>query len=528
MEDVIKPLVLANAAQQQANATQRDMLNALQKQTQVLHTHTQQQISAVQEQTQMLFEKLAVAAEGDRKTLTEVVQTLAQRSPLQAADSSDNSSPIHVSRFLSKMTAEDDPEAFLLTFERTAEREAWPKTRWAGLLAPLLTGESQKAYYDLESVDAMDYDKVKLEILARRGVTLAVRAQHVKNWSYQAGKSPRSQMFDLIHLVRKWLQPESLSGPQIIERVVMDRFLRSLPIVLKKWVTQGDPKSVDQLVEIVERYFAAEDLNASPVSPWTFRPKPRPPSAIGKTVPGNVGGERGKEAEGKTADLNRGGWHSKAGTPVPVSRPNLRNVRCFRCQELGHLAANCPLTDEPMQCDLSFKERRQSLFSTVSCTAVPVKGKHMCAITVNDKHVTALLDTGSLVTLIKAELIGSVNFRAKKVAVVCVHGDTREYPIVAVKFGTARGDLRHLVGVVPHLVHDVIIGRDFPEFWELWEHPDCATVSKPETESEYMDAAEQLYSEDPSWGSPDFPFSVLAGELEESEGPIAVGYNLCT
>uniref|UniRef100_A0A8C5LTZ1 Gypsy retrotransposon integrase-like protein 1 n=1 Tax=Leptobrachium leishanense TaxID=445787 RepID=A0A8C5LTZ1_9ANUR len=174
-----------------------------------------------------------------------------------------------------------------------------------------------------------------------------------------------------------------------------------------------------------------------------------------------------------------------------------------------------------MQCDLSFKERRQSLFSTVSCTAVPVKGKHMCAITVNDKHVTALLDSGSLVTLIKAELIDSVNFRAKKVAVVCVHGDTREYPIVAVKFGTARGDLRHLVGVVPHLVHDVIIGRDFPEFWELWEHPDCATVSKPETESEYMDAAEQLYSEDPSWGSPDFPFSVLAGELEESEGPIA-------
>lgn len=119
-----------------------------------------------QELSQRLFEQLATDAKEDRKTLAAVVETLAQWSPAKVNVVGDKPSAIHVGRFLSKMTADDDPEAFLLTFERTDEREGWPKTQWEGLVAPLLSGESQKAYYDLESAEAGDYEKVKWEILA--------------------------------------------------------------------------------------------------------------------------------------------------------------------------------------------------------------------------------------------------------------------------------------------------------------------------------------------------------------------------
>lgn len=142
---------------------------------------------------------------------------------------------------LQKMTPASDVEAYLATFERVAVREGWPKEQWEGLLAPFLTGEPQKAYFDLEPDKAQDYETLKTEILTRLGVTMAVRAHPVHQWSYSSNKPPCSQMFDLVHLTRKWLQPETYTSPQIMERVVMDRYLHALPAALRKWVRQGNP-----------------------------------------------------------------------------------------------------------------------------------------------------------------------------------------------------------------------------------------------------------------------------------------------
>ncbi|KAM4026882.1 uncharacterized protein ACNLHF_022761, partial [Anomaloglossus baeobatrachus] len=165
-----------------------------------------------------------------------------------------------VRQALQKMTPGDDVEAFLAVFERVAEREKWPKERWADLLAPFLAGEAQKAYFDLEPEAAHDFDKLKGEILARLGVTTAVRAQRVHQWTYQPDKPPRSQMFDLIHLTKKWLQPEVLTAPEMVQRIVLDKYLRALPPSLKRWVSHGNPTTADQLVDLVERYSLAEGL----------------------------------------------------------------------------------------------------------------------------------------------------------------------------------------------------------------------------------------------------------------------------
>lgn len=51
--------------------------------------------------------------------------------------------PTHVP--LMKMGAQDDPKAFLVLFERTAEACSWPEDHWPVRLIPLLTGEAQMA-----------------------------------------------------------------------------------------------------------------------------------------------------------------------------------------------------------------------------------------------------------------------------------------------------------------------------------------------------------------------------------------------
>ena len=123
---------------------------------------------------------------------------------------------------LSKMTAEDDVEAFLEVFERMARREDW-----GHVLAPLLTGEAQRAYQDLTPRDAGNYALLRHAILAGQGYTLPARAQRFHNWRYNPALPARPQVAALFRLGRRWL--EEGDEPGITERVVVDCCVRALP-----------------------------------------------------------------------------------------------------------------------------------------------------------------------------------------------------------------------------------------------------------------------------------------------------------
>uniref|UniRef100_H3A0B9 CCHC-type domain-containing protein n=1 Tax=Latimeria chalumnae TaxID=7897 RepID=H3A0B9_LATCH len=326
----------------------------------------------------------------------------------------DNSSrPIRASLVLQWMTPEDDVEAYLLTFERCAEQEGWRKEQWASIVAPFLIGDAQKAYFNLEPEATADYFLLKAEILARAGVTPTVQAQRFHTWSYQAGKAPRSQMFDLIHLAQRWLQPNINSPARIVELVVMDCYLRALPLEIQKWVGQGNPANAQELIALVERQVAAEEL----------------------TMLGKGGAEERSRAVKGLLGMGRG-RSSGSKDNVNVKRFG-KLLHCYRCNEPGHIAIQCPLNDEPMHCDLE------------EYTSHPFL-KH---IKITGKEIDALIDSGSAVTLVSATLIKPSQLNHTETGITCVHGDINYYPTTLVK-------MEIQVGVVPKLPHLVIIGRD--------------------------------------------------------------------
>ena len=236
MEELIKQLTLANM---QAQTRHEEANQRLAAQLEAQQTYHKEALALQQENTRLLAAQQAMQQGVMQAQVTALKEAVQQLSQLQepAAVAPGNQVTVRASHFLQKLSLSDDVEAFLATFERTAEREGWSQDQWAGLIAPFLTGDPQKAYFDLPPDDAKDYQKLKAEILARLGVTTAVRAQRVHQWKYRPDRPPRSQMHDLVQLVKKWLQPEVLSGPQIVERVVLDRYLRSLPDDLQRWVS---------------------------------------------------------------------------------------------------------------------------------------------------------------------------------------------------------------------------------------------------------------------------------------------------
>ena len=66
---------------------------------------------------------------------------------------------------LSKLTEEDDIEAFLTVFERVMAARGVPEEQWPLMLAPQLTGKAQQAYAAVNTTTAANYQELKGAIL---------------------------------------------------------------------------------------------------------------------------------------------------------------------------------------------------------------------------------------------------------------------------------------------------------------------------------------------------------------------------
>eukprot|EP00063_Salmo_salar_P045966 XP_014020801.1 PREDICTED: uncharacterized protein LOC106582338 [Salmo salar] len=85
----------------------------------------------------------------------------------------------------------------------------------------------------------------------------------------------------------------------------------------------------------------------------------------------------------------------------------------------------------------------------------------------NGKDTTALVDSGIMVTLVRPDVAQSSNL-AETVAIMCIHGETKDYPTTLFHLQTTKGQHIGPVGVVPNLPMPVLIRRDFPMFRQLW------------------------------------------------------------
>ncbi|XP_058855297.1 uncharacterized protein LOC131701473 [Acipenser ruthenus] len=403
-------------------------------------TAAQQNLAAIQQETNRLQNEQIQVAKKERVAIFQRMEELVSIPAPSAATAS-----IRSTHVLNKMTNGDDIEAYLLAFERTAIREGWPRVQWAGILSTFLIGDAQKAYFDLATEKANNYDVLKAEILARARITTALRAQKYHSWSYSGSLPPRSQLFDLVHLANRWLKPEVNNSHTVVEWLVMDRYLRALPPTMRKWVGQGNPSTLDDFIALVERQLAAEELvhpgasgHKVTTGPDSWRPRVLDP----RSKPQSTGNEeRVPVVKGQGVNSSREGI-------------DYSFHRCYKCNQVGHIARFCT-QGEPMQCNME----------DYLCGSIMVPGKiergapYLAPVEVNGREVMAFIDTGSAITLVVSNLVPTFRLNYDL--------STKPYPTALVDITYQDHVCSMRVGVVKSLPYSVILGRDYPRFKTL-------------------------------------------------------------
>uniref|UniRef100_A0A6J0VFW4 Uncharacterized protein n=1 Tax=Pogona vitticeps TaxID=103695 RepID=A0A6J0VFW4_9SAUR len=154
----------------------------------------------------------------------------------------------------------DNSRAFLASFEEVAKACRWPRGEWAARLLPALSGEAEEAFQNLETRDREDYGKVKAAILRKEALRMEKQRQHFRDFSCQEIDEPRKIHSHLQELCRRWLRPERRSKEQILELLILEQFLASLPLDLQGWIRAGGPDTCSQAVALAEDFLVNQQM----------------------------------------------------------------------------------------------------------------------------------------------------------------------------------------------------------------------------------------------------------------------------
>ncbi len=249
-----------------------------------------------------------------------------------------------------KMGPQDDPEAFLDLFERTAEACGWPQTDWPVRLIPLLTGEAQLAAQQLPVQNLLVYDDLKRAILQRVGRSPEQHRQRFCSLELGENGRPFVMAHQLRDACRRWLLAGEGGVEQIIDRVVLEQFIARLPKKTAQWVQCHRPASLDLAIQLAEDQMVAchgvgetlpsvsLSLPSPSFSPPTFLPRSRA-GVVSRAQPRWRGG--GGEASPVPTVSPR-----QFLVPLPATRvAGKPGPACWRCGDPGHFIDRCPVME---------------------------------------------------------------------------------------------------------------------------------------------------------------------------------------
>ncbi|XP_078000635.1 uncharacterized protein LOC144453240 [Glandiceps talaboti] len=395
-------------------------------------------------------EKIRDGENGHRPLTRERDRRAFERGSQTNSDSNVNTQ-VETSIKVPQLTANDNIDVYLRTFEQIAQTSNWDESSWVVRLASSLTGKARGAYIALPEEHFKNYRKLKEAIFKRYELNGEIYRMKFRSSYPKQQESYTEWGTRLTNLFDRWLEMEKVQTKfNLAELVIREQIYNVLPKELCLWIKDRQSNSIKAVTELADEYI----INRGG----------KRPSSDSKYNP-----SRSQDSNYPNSKHDQG-VRSTGGTNVVRNSASKFNGSCYKCNKCGNKAADCHNTPAKVayRCRDYHDKVPGNMYESIG--------------SVDGRRALILRDTGCSHTLVSKRLVFPESYTGRIVRINGVYS-SQDLPVarIYVKCSYFSGYID--AGVHENLDKDVLLGNEIGLAWE-----NSISVMKHKSKHEFGEA----------------------------------------
>uniref|UniRef100_A0A452GK30 CCHC-type domain-containing protein n=1 Tax=Gopherus agassizii TaxID=38772 RepID=A0A452GK30_9SAUR len=231
--------------------------------------------------------------------------------------------------------AGDDTEAFLENFERACLGYSIPEDQYMVELRPHLSGPLAEVAAEMPKPQMNDYKLFQTKARYRMGITPDHARRRFRTQKWKPEVSFPKHAYYIAKNYEAWLTGNNIQTLEELNLLIqMEQFLDGVPEDITRYIQDRNPKDIAEAGEIGAKWMELAESKKATVKGNDY---PR----------GHTDHKPYNRGQPKTLHTTQVKPQIPYSSTSPVSSNSPRpsdpsDGRCFKCNELGHIKANCP------------------------------------------------------------------------------------------------------------------------------------------------------------------------------------------
>lgn len=363
----------------------------------------------------------------------------------------------------------DDLDAYLQRFERIATGQGWEKSQWATALSLCLAGEALSVYGRMPASDSHDYDKVKIALLQRFRLTAEGFREKFRRSKPEDRETGRQFAARLSNYFDRWMELSETEKTYaaIRNRVVAEQFLNCCNPKLVVFLKEKRLHALDDLAESTDGFLEAQGVKNLGGTRDEMNPQPNP--SANSLGPRNL--RDGQHAPRKCYLCNRVG-HLAADCRRSTGG-GIITLTCQLCRKRGHKTEDCRFrqqdraasivcpeerTAAPQREDKKIKEEEAPVAIASSTTnsfdrMLVVEGE------LRGQKIAVLRDSGANAVLVRRSLVPDEDLTGEFSTIMLVDSTVRCVPEAVIEISTPYYSGKVSAKCLENPLYDLILGN---------------------------------------------------------------------